>query len=885
MRKSTRLLICYTLFSLFNTVNPLLAQISYLNVSVRDSLRGIPLSGASVKLIYPKDTVIQFSTNDGNADFYTIPLQNYTLTVTYMGYKTITKKYTARREMNYLTINMIEDVTNLNQIIVKGKEILMIIKQDTVRYNMNAFKTIEGDNLIEAIKMIPGVTVDENGISHLGKSINRVYVNNTLLFGRDKPMVALNNLKADEVKNVDIYEETTDNDKFLGVKNGEKQKVMNVITKKKIETVINATLMSGAGVESKSSEKKYKLMANSGFYNIVRNFSARIYGENINSGITNQPSRNTGHSVDINYSEKFSKKILFFSNLSYQRSYNKSNNLTEREYFPSESYLSRYSSENTIAKTKSNNINLFTGLQYTIDSTNQVTVGVAITKNRSDNFNNRFGYQSEDDIVVNRINNFYSSVSKQFSFIQNCEWMHRLKKRGSFLVASLGIEQRSSSGDGWQIDTSMKTTYQINNIKDSEGSGNLVRTAFNYGIPLWTGTFNLMYELSFENGINRSESINRLTYEVDTINTFDYGLKNLVNKLSFNYAFKIKKHTGSLRMAVNSTRNYRDEQFPGSYIFSKQFYGGDLSSNFKTEINKRNFLDIIYTIITTYPSLENLRGVVNNSNPLILTAGNPNLFPTNRHNLQLSYSFFSERGNSLILNVSGYNSVNAVSVKKFYFNEDTYIAKYNYTFRKGSTLNTRVNTQGSYQSTVNLKYSHNLSALKAMTIITLKYNFTQNPFYNDQKLVFQRNNSYTLTANIMSNLSRQFSYTLYFESKKGYISNNTLNKTSFFNQTVYLDVRAIILKRISFANDCNYNYYIKPSLPNSKINSFVWNFSVGYKLKKEKGEISFIAKDILNNANKLVITEKEDYIQSTYNNDIIKQIFMLSFTYNLNTRK
>ena len=80
----------------------------------------------------------------------------------------------------------------------------------------------------ELIKKLPGVTVDEDGkMEAQGKKIEKVRVNGKDYFGGDAQL-ALQNLPADIVANIQVIDDYGEMANLSGVKSGDPKKILNI---------------------------------------------------------------------------------------------------------------------------------------------------------------------------------------------------------------------------------------------------------------------------------------------------------------------------------------------------------------------------------------------------------------------------------------------------------------------------------------------------------------------------------------------------------------------------------------------------------------------------------------------------------------------------------
>lgn len=141
----------------------------------------------------------------------TVPYRaKYTITISYPGLETATLTRTMKpngRSLSlgeiYLYRTMAEK--RLNEVTVTATRVKMIMKGDTIEYDASAFRLPHGSMLDALIQELPGATLDENGrITVNGEFVSTLLVNGRKFFSGD-PNVALRNLPNYTVKNIQVY--------------------------------------------------------------------------------------------------------------------------------------------------------------------------------------------------------------------------------------------------------------------------------------------------------------------------------------------------------------------------------------------------------------------------------------------------------------------------------------------------------------------------------------------------------------------------------------------------------------------------------------------------------------------------------------------------------
>lgn len=137
----------------------------------------------------------------------------------------------------------------LNEVEVNATKVQVFYKGDTIVYNADAFNVADGSMLDALIKQMPGVELDKNGqIFVNGKKIDNLLLNGKDFFrGNNKLM--LENLPYYTVKDVKVYNKTTDKALALNDDFAKKDFVMDVNLKKEYSKGYVANVEAGVGTE------------------------------------------------------------------------------------------------------------------------------------------------------------------------------------------------------------------------------------------------------------------------------------------------------------------------------------------------------------------------------------------------------------------------------------------------------------------------------------------------------------------------------------------------------------------------------------------------------------------------------------------------------------
>ena len=177
---------------------------------------------------------------------------SYIVRVTYVGFKTYTKRVTVSdgKAQSLGTISLAPDAIMLKGVTATAHVAKVQSKGDTLIYNADAYRTPEGSVVEELVKRLPGAEVDDNGnIKINGKQVTKIKVDNKE-FG--DAQTALKNLPTSIIERIRAYDEKSDLARITGIDDGNEQTVLDFGLRAGMNrgTMANADLAAG-------TEKRY----------------------------------------------------------------------------------------------------------------------------------------------------------------------------------------------------------------------------------------------------------------------------------------------------------------------------------------------------------------------------------------------------------------------------------------------------------------------------------------------------------------------------------------------------------------------------------------------------------------------------------------------------
>ncbi len=326
-----------------------------ITATIIDSATKQPLELTTVALLDSRDSsLISYTITDKNGVFILRNIrddQPVRLLISHAGYLSIRRQLNFNKQqlLNLGTLPM--SSRTLAEVTVKGEMVPIVIKKDTIEFNAEAFKVRPNAVVQDLLKKLPGVQVDRDGtITVQGKSISKIKVDGKDFFANN-PILVSQNLDADMIARVQIYDDR-ENDPDHLLPDYQVKKIINLKFKKKFQGVTFGNIVAGGGTQG-----RYNI---SGLYNTMvnKNLQVSLIGSSKNLGstefigtsltgfgATEGIPQNTGVGVNIN--ETLSKKAKL--NLNYNFADNVTQNIQTKNVaqFLGDTTLTNNSSANS----------------------------------------------------------------------------------------------------------------------------------------------------------------------------------------------------------------------------------------------------------------------------------------------------------------------------------------------------------------------------------------------------------------------------------------------------------------------------------------------------------------------------------------------------------
>jgi hypothetical protein len=845
--------------------------------TVKDSLNKAVI-GASIMVISGNDTAHAVSDFRGKFSISGLRIQTVILNVKSMGYLPYEQLIAippGQRAVN-LILNLVTDKNTLKEVVITTQVIPIRIMKDTIEYNAGAYLVRENDRVEELLKQLPGITFDKDGRAiAMGKVMSKLRINGEDFFTNDvKDFIT--QLPADMIAKVQVINDYGDEANFTGIKSGESQKMLNLVTKpgRGKGNFGNTSLNVG-------TNQRYGLQTNGNLWREKKQVGLKgnILSTNNAAGI------NRNVSTGMNYRDKITEALT--ASLSYSFDNNKNEN-HQLDFIETINNLGTLNTiNNNFRSTTSNKHNINWGLQ-SIGKQDYLQASVTGTFLNS---NSMYQAKSEQTGVIKQdmLNNSLTALYAP-EFTGNVAYAHRMKKAGRNLSMGLtaknGINRTNEDIDNrlsyYNPSTGLLAKDSIlNRLIDTRNRSRSVTGTARFSEPLSNSgdssvSKNLdiyyTYEME-ENANNLSTRVNNIVRSgriVDSLSTI-YTSRFTAHLLGINFRYGSDDLTYSLGVTAQPNLLKVLNEQPRSVIRHAGFNLAPVA-NLSYNLSEKTSLTFLYNGSSMAPNFTQLQPVPNAKNLQNIIIGNPNLKSTFNQTASLSFQNSNlQTGRALMLGLNGTVIQNQV-VSNVILKRDTLNSlKQETTFLNA---NGGYNFDGLYswsqpfiQNVLNLELSGSVGI--ANTISFSDNILNKNKGFNFSQAVGLRMNKKALT------ITGDASY--HYNSNRYSLAFGNLRDIEVYEFN--LSTKALIAKRLMLGFDAlkriNIGYAIAAENP------LIVNLSLEKSfLKREQGTIKLQAYDILNQGNYLIRNVADNSIIDSKNNQMTRYL-QLSININL----
>lgn len=877
--------------------------------SLMDESDKSPLVGATVVMVNIKDsTRSKFAIADGDGRFVIEGLERafYKLRVTSVGYVSYTKLLRVTlSETNLQPIAIKPDLTVLEQVTVETEVIAVQQIGDTTQYNAAAFKTNPDASATDLVSKMPGIVVDSDGVTANGESIEQVLLDGKRFFGQD-PLLSLNTIPAEVVDKVQVFDEESDQSRFTGFDDGNTTKTMNVVTKIDRRNGQFGKVYAGGGenelykagltLNSFNKDKRLTILGMSNNIN-QQNFGSEDLvglggggrggfrrGGNQNFITGTQDGITSTNSVGVNFTDSWGQNVTFEGSYFFNQSNNSNDQVLNRESFLSNE--SQIYIEDQQANTENYNHRLNLRMDYKINDKNNLLVRSAFSFQDNEYEEITIGQTTRSNELLNGTFNTFESKNRAFNIVNNFIYQHKFDKVGRTISFDLNTRINPTLRESFYKDQMQDSLIEYNTDEGQFTIGSAATYTEPVGV---SGQIALRYQVSHTARDSEKETF-----------VFDEGTNsNVLNEsLSNTFESGYTRHIPSIRYSRNQFGNNfnvslayqnasldNNQVLPEAGSFDRSF-GNLLPSIFGRFDVGGGVLLFRYAASTTEPSVSQLQNVLDNSDPLFLSIGNPNLNQTYTHSLIMRIQKNNVDKNTTFSNFTRIQASNDYITTGTSIIQVDSVTTGGVNLVQGAQINAPVNLDGFWSVRNNSTYGVLLPSIKNNLNISLGLTYQRLPGITNDVVNISNTYSMNVKVGLVSNISENVDYNLYYQINGSQVDNSIQSESDnqYYTQTVGSKLNLIFGKGFVFRNETYFQKYngVNDSFDTSYT---LWNMGVAKKfLKNNSGELELSVFDLLGNNQSFSQTVTPQYVQESQT-QVLQRYFMLTFTYQIRNFK
>ena len=890
-----------------------------------DSASSKALGYATITVFEAADTTLvnyRISNPDGEFRVPGLPTgKQLRAVISYSGYAVIRREFQLNSGQDLLdlgTIPMIVDARSLDEVLIVSERPPVVVRNDTLEFNANSFKTLPNALVEDLLRKLPGVQVDRDGnILVNGKAVNRIQVDGKTFFG-DDPKMATRNLTANVIDKIQVTD-----DKEQAQRNGDDNpnnvgKVINITLKKGVKKGWFGKVYAGGG-----TLERYEAGGIANIYRDTLQVSVLAYMNNLNKtgfsfselmsaggferSRSNSASNSTsmwsngsggtglningisfgglqagggistskGAGFNLNHAPNKKRSLFlqyFIGNVDLDRQI-----LTDLSLFNQDTIINNVTRLRAGAQTQAHNIGA--GGRFKPDSLTNIVVNASYSIGLTDDIRNS---------LINSVHNLLGPLSMgtidQGNYSKTYIYKHtasitRLSrvKAGRRISLTQNLESNNRYND---FNTSSVLNFYYPDPYDSAArqlrTEKIPRTDANLQLSYWeplnklvTLRANARYELGLLRNNVQSFALGAGQDEKELIGSLSSGLRRTSNRAigSLNADFKWKDFNLSPgARIIYQNFDTRLASLPNAIRQELTNVVPSLSVRYKT-------LSLSFNRDITVPFYTYLIPVLDNTNPYFITLGNASLLPSRRNNFGLDYAYNNTQKNlNLNAYISGGNTSN--DVVQSYTVDD-----------KGVQTMSPLNADGSRNG---YAYVYLYKQYKPSKTFSLSLNTGGNYSYNRSRLLYNGESSWQSQFSFSQWVGANFN----FNDKLEYNVNVSLshNFTGYTNpvfsrlrvNTQWIDNELILRwpkhviweTQLNFSNSSN----VPAGLP-SRI--YRWNGAVNITFgKSEAAVLKLAVYDILDQNASIWVNPTRNQLTTTQSN-VLGQYGLATFTYNI----
>lgn len=870
---------------------------------VLDSLEKTPVEGCTVSVMVNGAVASKTATNEKGQFSLKTKTDSALLLLQHVGYTE--KRWLLTKPSTTDTIFLSPADKVMDDVVIKAAVPPVVVRGDTTEYNIDSSMFEPFDVVEDLVRRLPGLEIDDEGRMRFhGKSITRILVDGEELFTGD-PNFSMKKLPAGLVSKIQVMDTKTLEQVFSGLPPDGDDKTLNIKLKSGAKTFGTADGMLGSknqldanvNLSQFDEDRKYSLMGS--------------YNSSNRAGIFKNVPGPTGSFTNLsaNFGDKWGD-LRIGGSYGYSRNASTSDTYRERtQLVTADTSIFTRSANRYSGAGDGHHVNI--AANWWIDSSTIFDANLSYANGTNKSTSLAWQTTVENGALRNESVNQSSTEGLSQNLSANLSLRKWLNRKGRYIFANFRtnvVDQRSEllsqstntyfkgglpvNGDTLDrrtIDESNNRSYSVG-ITYAEPISKSLRFTVN-------GNFDLTRSTS-ERSVFNLDSVTHTAVPDSTYSAAIFSSVQTQN-LSVSLGYTSKKVNVSTGLSTIWQQTVRTAQ--------KQDLRQNLlrfapTLNATVNLTQQKMLRANFSATTIQPTPEQLQPVPDNSNPLYIRMGNPNLRTAFSQNYGLSYGYsdtivnfmasaaYAPVSNQIVAarTYDAYRRIlsQSINVSGVYTARGN--ASYSHTVRRGKVFSTWnissglvTGRQAYFQSAAQYDLlNYGLNAVlsfsrRRQAVRSPSFSLSFAPSYNRQwtptDLKVQNTTRLNLAPAIdlscvlFTNLYLTAGYKLWYNKLNYHSAQRRNDEYSLHQASNVLRLRLLKKWSVQTAFTYRFNTQAPEGVNRAQFNS---NFSVNGALWKGRGQLSLTAVDLFATPANLQRSVGENYIEDVQTNNL-----------------
>ena len=858
----------------------------------------------------------------------------YRLRFSFVGYEPAEREVTVRGEAVDLgRIALALDVVALDEAVVEAVQERVTLRGDTTAYNAAAFQVNPDASAEDLVAKLPGVVVQDGEVQAEGEAVRRVLVDGEEFFG-DDPTAALRNLPAEIIQEIQVFDRQSDQARFTGFDDGNEEKTINVVTRPDRRNGQFGRVHGGAGPDGRynagaavnvfDGSRRITLLGLSNNVN-QQNFAsedlagvlggsggqrggrggrgggARGAGPRGGGGdgvdprsylVGERGGLNTTHALGVNYTDRLGDRVRLNGSYFFNHTGNDTESSLDRTYFLSDDANRRYA-ESVAAEGENQSHRLNLRLEATLSDATELTVTPRLNLRRSTAASDVRALSAlVGGAPLSRTANAATAEDLAYTSSTDVLLRHRFGTRGRTLSANLGVSLDGSREEIAQdVETIRFEDEAVDAYRrriDGDDGGRRLSGRITYTEPLGERA---MLQASYAPSVSTSEADQEAfrwdeasgTYAVvDSAFTMFSERRSVTQRAGLDVRYRGERVRASAGVELQDERLGVEQAGPRPFTVDRSYLSVLPTARLNVSLSERRSLDLSYRASTSTPGVRQLRDVVDATNPLLVTAGNPDLRPSTSHRASLRFRSTDPSAGSVLMAMA------SVTATQDYVGSATYVAGADsavirgIALEPGAQLAIPVNLDGYWNARAFVTAGRPVGFLRSNANASLGATYSRTPSVlagvPNRADAVSLDGRLTLGSNVSERLDFALSYALAYTT----VSNSAARRADddYLRHRGSLRVTALPWRGLVLESDLAVSHFAGLSDAVDPTTAR-WNVGIGYKfLRDDLAEVRLTVSDVLNQNQSVDRTVTGTYIEDREVNALGRTV-LLTLSYKL----